>query len=120
MDKIKTNTKDKGYVEMQQEVNKKWIEQEKIQRSYILDTLNNAKKDAKTPEQQQALCAMFGVATVAEVTAGLIAQKTDDAIDVAQKEFKTQMLDRYLTKRFLEDNVRGDLKNLSSMTGQYE
>jgi hypothetical protein len=63
---------------------------------------------------------MFGVATVAEVTPGLISDKTDDAIDIAQKEFKTQMLERYLTKRLLEEKVRGDLKNLSSMTGQYE
>ena len=112
IDTIKTNTADKNYEEYEKEIDKKWIEQKAVQKKFVLDTFNTAKKNAQTPEQKTELCQMFWVSTFEEVTAWLIAEKTEKAISLAEGDFKSRMSDIYFSKRFLEEKIRSDKANL--------
>ncbi|MFZ2151253.1 MAG: hypothetical protein WAZ12_02710 [Candidatus Absconditicoccaceae bacterium] len=120
MESIKSITTDKDFNEYEKDIDKKWIEQKAVQKKFILETFNNAKVKATTPELQQELCQMFEVDDVSKVTSGLIGQKSEAAIKLAEEDFKTSMFDNYFNKRFFEENIRKDIVNLNSTTAQYE
>ncbi len=112
MDKIKTDTSDKDFSKYEKDIDKKWIEQKTVQKKFILETFNNAKAKANTTELQQELCQMFQVDDVSKVTPALIWQKAEEAISLAEDDFKDSMFDNYFNKRFLEEKIRSDKSNL--------
>lgn len=118
MDNIKASTSDKDFSKYEKDIDKKWIEQKAVQKKFILETFNDAKKKATTPELQQELCQMFEVDYVSEVTPALIWQKAEVAIKLAEDEFKDSMFDNYFNKRFLEEKIRSDKASLDWM-GNY-